>query len=67
MELIATSGRRLDVSRDEILHALYEARKQDIEAGKTSLMIAADLGTVGELNARAQCDRIAAGSVSRDR
>ena len=67
VELIATSGRRLDVSRDEILHALYEARKQDIEAGKTSLMIAADLGTVGELNARAQCDRIAAGSVSRDK
>ena len=36
----------------------------DVEEGKTSLMIAADLGTVGELNARAQADRIAAGSVS---
>ena len=60
-------GRVIGGSRDEILHALYEAWKQDIEAGKTSLMIAADLGTVGELNARAQCDRIAAGSVSRDK
>ena len=30
-------------------------------------MIAGDLGTVGELNARAQADRMAAGSVSGDR
>ena len=49
-----------------MLDALYGAWKQDVEEGKTSLMIAADLGTVGELNARAQADRIAAGSVSRD-
>ena len=52
--------------RDEMLDALYGAWKQDIEEGKTSLMIAADLGTVGELNARAQADRIAAGAVSGD-
>ena len=49
-----------------MLDALYEAWKQDVEAGKTSLMIAPDLGTVGELNSRAQADRIAAGSVSGD-
>ena len=59
-------GRVVGGSRDEMLDALYEAWRQDVEAGKNSLMIAADLGTVGELNSRAQCDRIAAGSVSRD-
>ena len=59
-------GRVVGGSRDEMLDALYGAWKQDIEEGKTSLMIAADLGTVGELNSRAQADRIAAGSVSGD-
>ena len=57
-------GRVVGGSRDEMLDALYGAWKHDIEEGKTSLMIAADLGTVGELNSRAQADRIAAGSVS---
>jgi hypothetical protein len=38
----------------------------DVAEGKTSLMIAADLATVGELNARAQADRITAGLVSGD-
>ena len=52
--------------RDEMLDALYGAWKRDIEEGKTSLMIAADLATVSELNARAQADRIAAGAVSGD-
>jgi hypothetical protein len=47
-----------------MLDALYWAWKEDIEEGKVSLMIAADLGTVGELNSRAQADRVAAGSVS---
>jgi conjugative relaxase-like TrwC/TraI family protein len=59
-------GRVVGGSRDEMLDALYEAWKHDVEAGKTSLMIAADLGTVDELNARAQGDRIGAGSVSGD-
>ncbi len=57
-------GRVVGGSRDEMLDALYGAWKQDVEEGKTSLMIAGDLGTVGELNSRAQADRIAAGSVS---
>jgi hypothetical protein len=34
--------------------------------GKTSLMIAGDLGTVSELNARARADRVAAGQVVED-
>ena len=50
-----------------MLDALYGAWKEDTEAGKTSLMIAGDLATVGELNARAQADRIAAGQVVEGR
>jgi hypothetical protein len=59
-------GRVAGGTRDEMLDALYGAWKEDIEEGKTSLMIAADLATVSELNARAQADRIAAGAVSGD-
>ena len=66
IEAYAAHGRVVGGSRDEMLDALYGAWKQDTEEGKTSLMIAADLGTVGELNSRAQADRLAAGSVSGD-
>ena len=48
-------------TRHEMLDALYGAWKKDTDEGKTSLMIAADLATVSELNARAQADRIAVG------
>jgi hypothetical protein len=47
-----------------MLDALYLAWKDDTEAGMTSLMIAGDLGTVSELNARARADRVAAGEVA---
>ena len=67
IDAYASHGRVVGGSRDEMLDALYGAWKQDTEEGKTSLMIAGDLGTVGELNARAQADRMAAGSVSGDR
>jgi conjugative relaxase-like TrwC/TraI family protein len=50
-------------SREEMLGALYRAWECDIKAGRRSLMIAGDLGTVNELNARAQVDRVAAGQV----
>jgi conjugative relaxase-like TrwC/TraI family protein len=59
-------GRVAGGTRDEMLDALYGAWKEDIEEGKTSLMIAADLATVSELNARAQADRMVAGAVSGD-
>ena len=49
--------------RDQMLDALYRAWKDDTDAGRTSLMIAGDLGTVNELNARARADRVAAGQV----
>ena len=66
IDVYESHGRVVGGSRDEMLDALYEAWKRDVEEGKTSLMIAADLGTVGELNSRAQGDRIGAGSVSGD-
>ena len=53
-------------TRDEMLDALYGAWKDDIEAGALSLMIAGDLVTVSELNARARADRVTAGHVTRD-
>jgi conjugative relaxase-like TrwC/TraI family protein len=53
-------------NRDEMLDALYRAWKDDIEAGAISLMIAGDLATVGELNARARADRVAAGLATRE-
>ena len=52
--------------RDQMLDALYLAWKADTESGQTSLMIASDLGTVSELNARARADRVAAGAVTED-
>jgi conjugative relaxase-like TrwC/TraI family protein len=53
-------------NRDEMLDALYVAWKGDIETGQVSLMIAGDLGTVNELNARARADRVASGQVAQD-
>jgi conjugative relaxase-like TrwC/TraI family protein len=52
--------------RDEMLDAVFAAWQRDIAAGRTSLMIAGDLGTVSELNARARADRIALGQVTED-
>ena len=42
------------------------AWKHDIDAGRSSLMIAPDTATVAELNRRARADRIAAGEVAED-
>ncbi len=49
--------------RDEMLDAVFAAWKDDVASKRTSLMIAGDVGTVSELNARAQADRISAGQV----
>ena len=46
-----------------MLDALYRGWKEDTAAGRTSLMIAGDLGSVSELNERARAERIAAGEV----
>ena len=50
--------------RNQMLDALYLAWKDDTKAGLRSMMIAGDLVTVSELNARARADRVAAGEVA---
>jgi len=50
--------------RESLLAAIYGAWKTDVEAGKSSLMIAADSATVIELNRRARTDRVAEGVVA---
>jgi hypothetical protein len=52
--------------RDEMLDATFAAWRRDIASGHSSLMIAGDLGTVSELNARARADRISTGQVIDD-
>ncbi|MGH9114771.1 MAG: ATP-dependent DNA helicase, partial [Acidimicrobiales bacterium] len=56
-------SRIVDGAREEILDAAYRAWRTDIEAGRTSLMIAPDANTVTELNRRARADLVAAGHV----
>ncbi len=64
VDAYAAHGRISEGSRDEMLNALYLEWKEDTEDGRTSLMIAGDLGSVSELNSRARADRIAAGEVA---
>jgi hypothetical protein len=52
--------------REQMLDNLYRAWKEDTDPGKTSLMIAGDLGIVNELNARARVDRVASGEVDEE-
>jgi conjugative relaxase-like TrwC/TraI family protein len=53
-----------DGDREQMLDALYAAWRKDTKDGTTSLMIAGDLGSVSELNARARTDRVAEGAVA---
>ncbi len=50
--------------REQMLGTLYLAWRNDTKDGRTSLMIAGDLGTVSDLNARARADRVAEGVVA---
>jgi hypothetical protein len=50
--------------RESLLDAIYAAWKVDVEAGKSSLMIAGDGATVTELNRRARTGRVAEGTVA---
>ncbi|MGH9107293.1 MAG: MobF family relaxase [Acidimicrobiales bacterium] len=59
-------GRALAGNRDEVLVGCYEGWRADAEAGKTSIMIAQDNETVGELNRLARAGRVAAGEVAGD-
>ena len=49
-----------------MIAAVYDAWRADVDAGKSSLMIGADAGTVAELNRLARADRVTAGAVSED-
>jgi conjugative relaxase-like TrwC/TraI family protein len=59
-------GRITEGSREVLLDAIYAAWKNDVDAGRSSLMIAGDSTTVAELNARARADRVLEGTVSND-
>lgn len=63
IEAYQAHGRLIEGRRDDLLDSLYQAWKADIDAGKTSLMIAGDSHSVAELNTRARADRAAAGHV----
>jgi AAA domain len=45
-----TNGRIAGGTRTEMIAAVYDAWRADVDAGKSSLMIGADGGTVTELN-----------------
>lgn len=57
-------GRVVGGDRADMLKRLYQAWKADIDAGRSSLMIAADGATVADLNRRARADRVAVGTVA---
>jgi hypothetical protein len=57
-------GRIREGTREVLLDAIYAAWKNDVDAGKSSLMIAGDATTVTELNTRARADRVREGTVS---
>jgi hypothetical protein len=59
-------GRVAEGNREEMLAACYAAWKADIDAGKSSLMLAVDNATVAELNRLARAERVAAGMVADD-
>ena len=61
LEAYEEHGRIVAGARGELLDRLYQAWRDDIEAGKSSLMVAADADTVSELNRRARGTRVAAG------
>jgi hypothetical protein len=53
-------------SREGVLEQIYAAWRGDIEAGRSSLMLASDSETVRQLSTRARLDRVAAGEVERE-
>jgi conjugative relaxase-like TrwC/TraI family protein len=52
-----------DGTSAEVLHAAYSAWTHDLAAGASTLLLAADTDTVGQLNDRAHQDRVTAGLV----
>lgn len=52
--------------RDTLIERAYLAWKTDVDAGRSSLMIAADAHTVRELNQRARAERVNTGQAAKD-
>jgi ATP-dependent exoDNAse (exonuclease V) alpha subunit len=59
-------GRVVGGDRDQLLGSLYLAWKKDMDAGRTSDMIAHDTATVTELNRRARAERVTSGAVTSE-
>ena len=57
-------GRVIGGAREELLDAMFAAWRDDVAAGRTSLMIGADTATVSDLNRRARADRVSGGHVA---
>lgn len=64
LDAYAQHGRLRDGDTDAMTEAAYQARRADINAGKSSLLIAPDRETVTALNSRARADRLIAGQVT---
>lgn len=64
LDTYQSHGRILDGDREAMLTAAYDAWRADVDAGRESLLIAADNDTVLELNTRARADRALAGRAS---
>lgn len=53
-------------SREDMVDLIFDGWRSDINAGRTSLMMAVDAETVADLNARARAHRVAVGEVADD-
>ena len=62
----ARTGRIITGSRENLTQAAYNGWRNDMLAGKVTLMAAADGTDVTGLSARARADRVAAGQVEAD-
>lgn len=60
----AAKGRVESGTREDMVDLIFDGWCEDVRAGQTSLMLAADADTVRDLNARARAHRVAAGEVS---
>lgn len=59
----AAKGRVESGTRQDMVDLIFEGWREDVCAGRSSLMLAADAETVAELNARARAWRVGAGEV----
>lgn len=57
-------GRVESGPREDMVDLIFDGWRQDVQTGRTSLMLAADAETVRDLNTRARAQRVAAGDVS---